>query len=197
MTSPRILVVYAHPYPSRSRSCKALLDGVRDVADLEVRSLYDLYPDFDIDVGAEQAALTRAGLIVWLHPLYWYSVPGLMKHWFDKVLTHGWAYGTGGTGGSSESAGTALHGKHCLWVPSIGGAETTYAAGHRNLLPFPEYIAPIEQTARFCGMKWQPPELVFGAFHVAHAALDVRAAALRARLITWQANHAAKDSDAH
>jgi glutathione-regulated potassium-efflux system ancillary protein KefF len=180
MPPPKILVIYAHPYPSRSRACKALLQGIQELPSLEVRSLYDLYPDFDIDIGAEQEALTRADLIVWLHPLYWYSVPGMMKHWFDKVLAHGWAYGTDGT---------ALHGKHCLWVASIGGAESTYAVGHRNLLPFSAYVAPIEQTARFCGMKWEAPELVFGSFHSSHAELDARSGALRSRLIGWCEAH--------
>ena len=116
-----IVVIFAHPYPSRSHAGRALVETIRTLPNLEVRSLYDLYPDFDIDVGAEQDALARSQLILWLHPFYWYSVPGLLKHWFDKVLERGWAYGNGGT---------ALAGKHCLWVPTVGGAEDTYAAGN-------------------------------------------------------------------
>ena len=81
-----IVVIYAHPYPSRSRAGRALVDAACSVPDTEVRSLYDLYPEFDIDVTGEQEALARSSLIVWLHPFYWYSVPGLLKHWFDKVL---------------------------------------------------------------------------------------------------------------
>ena len=99
------------------------------------------------------AALARAQLVVWLHPIYWYSVPGLLKHWFDKVLAHGWAYG---------KEGTALHGKHALWVAAIGGADHTYAEGHSNLKPFENYMDPVEQTARYCGMHWETPELLFG-----------------------------------
>ena len=102
-----IVVVYAHPYPDRSRAGRALLEAVQGLPDVEVRSLYELYPDFGIDVEAEQEALTRADTIVWQHPLYWYSVPGLLKHWFDKVLA-GWAYGEGGT---------ALVGKRCCGSP--------------------------------------------------------------------------------
>jgi glutathione-regulated potassium-efflux system ancillary protein KefF len=29
--------------------------------------------------------------------MQWYSTP-LLKLWMDKVLSHGWAYGHGGTG---------------------------------------------------------------------------------------------------
>ena len=107
-----ILVVYAHPYPARSRACAALLEAIRGAERVEVRSLYDLYPDFDIDGDAERHALEGARLVVWLHPFYWYSVPALMKHWFDHVLIKGWAHGEGGR---------ALAGKDCLWVTTTGG----------------------------------------------------------------------------
>ena len=62
-----------------------------------VRDLYSLYPDYLIDVEAEQALLASAKLIVWQHPIHWYSMPPLMKLWLDDVLSFGWAYGPGGT----------------------------------------------------------------------------------------------------
>ncbi|HEX4353552.1 MAG TPA: NAD(P)H-dependent oxidoreductase, partial [Polyangiales bacterium] len=68
-------LVYAHPYPHRSRANHLMLAAVRDLPGLEIRSLYDLYPDFSIDVDAEQEALLRARIVVWQHPTYWYSVP--------------------------------------------------------------------------------------------------------------------------
>jgi glutathione-regulated potassium-efflux system ancillary protein KefF len=112
--------------------------------------------------------------------VYWYSVPGLLKHWFDKVLARGWAYGQGGT---------ALHGKHCLWVAAVGGAEHTYAAGHSNLRPFADYVGPVEQTARYCGLRWEEPELVFDTHEISHDKLAARAARLRERVQAWQAGH--------
>ena len=92
-----ICVIHAHPYLSRSRTNRALADALRGSPDLDFRALYDLYPDFDIDVAAEQRALEQARLVVWMHPVFWYSVPALLKHWIDKVLAYGWAYGEGGT----------------------------------------------------------------------------------------------------
>lgn len=182
-----ILVLYAHPYPQHSRACKALLDAANDVPDVEVRSLYDLYPDFDIDVAAEQAALIRADLVVWLHPVYWYSVPSLLKHWFEVVLLQGWAFGPGGT---------ALRGKHCLWVASSGGDEASYAAGEMHGRRFADFIAPIEQTARFCGMSWAPPLLVHGAHLVTDEALQASAAALHTQLLAWTARKSLNNPEA-
>jgi glutathione-regulated potassium-efflux system ancillary protein KefF len=118
-----VLVLLAHPYPGRSRACAALVGAVRDLPRLEVRSLYDRYPDFDVDPKAEQAALESAGLVVWLAPMHWYGVPGLLKHWFDVVLVKGWAYG---------DDATTLRGKDVLWAVTTGGDEDAFSAGGRH-----------------------------------------------------------------
>ena len=173
-----ILIVYAHPYPQHSRACRVLLDGVRDLPDIEVRSLYDLYPDFDIDVSAEQGALARAARIVWLHPIYWYSTPALLKHWFEVVLLRGWAYG---------KDGDALRNKDCLWVTTTGGDENAYSPAGMHEQPFESFVAPIEQTARFCGMRWQPPLVVHGAHIVSEDRLRAMAQDFRDRLVAARA----------
>jgi glutathione-regulated potassium-efflux system ancillary protein KefF len=167
------LLVYAHPYPSRSRANRALLHSIQDLEALEVRSLYDLYPDFGIDVEAEQSALGAAELVIWQHPMYWYSVPGLLKHWFDKVLSRGWAYGEGGT---------ALENKRCLWVTTTGGDDGAFAPAGIHAHPLSSFVPPVEQTARFCGMQWLDPIVVHGAHRVSEAMLHEQAAAYRARM---------------
>jgi len=175
-----ILVIHAHPYPRHSRAVRALLEAIETMSGLEVRSLYDLYPDFDIDVAAEQDALARSMLIVLLHPLHWFSVPGLLKQWFDKVLERGWAYG---------GAGRALEGKHCLWAPTVGSDAETFQPGRTNLRLFSAYVDPIEQTARYCGMQWEEPFVVFGTLTMADAALAAAGTSLRARLEAFAREH--------
>jgi glutathione-regulated potassium-efflux system ancillary protein KefF len=178
-----ILIVHAHPYPSRSRAGRALLAAATTLPEVSVRSLYVTYPDFDIDIAAEQAALASASHIVWLHPLYWYSVPGLMKHWFDKVLSLGWAYGKGGH---------ALRGKHVLWAPTTGGDEAAYHASGMHEHPFPTFVPPVEETARFCGMVWAEPFVVHGAHTISADALAATAEAFKQRLVSWsQTEHIA------
>ncbi len=73
-----ILIIYAHPYPRHSHANQRLLQAVRDLPEVEVRSLYELYPDFNIDINAEQQALERADLVVLQHPMQWYSFPPLL-----------------------------------------------------------------------------------------------------------------------
>ena len=172
-----ILVVYAHPYPHYSRACATLLDAIRDLPDLAVRSLYELYPEFDIDVTAEQQALEQADLVVWMGPLYWYTVPALLKHWFEKVLVRGFAYGTGGAG--------KLAGKDCLWVVTAGGDEKAFSAEGRHGHPLSVFEPVVEQTARYCGMKWQPPFVVLAAHEVRETVLQEHGLKLRQRLEAW------------
>lgn len=173
-----IYIVSAHPYPSQSRANRALLDAARHLPEVEVCSLYDRYPDFDIDVAAEQAALLRANLIVWMHPVFWYSVPGLLKHWFDKVLSHGWAYGEGAA---------ALRGKDCLWVATTGGDAGAYSATGIHHRPFADFMRPIEQTALFCGLNWLTPCIVHGSQEIDDATLAAHAAQLRQQFDAWLA----------
>ena len=184
-----ILIIHAHPYPSRSRATHALLQAAQTLPEVVVHSLYERYPDFDIDVAAEQAALTRAQLTVWLHPLYWYSVPGLMKHYFDKVLALGWAYG--GNHEKGDGGGRALHGKHCLWAPSTGGDGEAYSATGIHANAFAEFVTPVEMTARFCGMFWQPPFALHGAHVISNDELAAKAEAFKLRLQDWLAVHGA------
>lgn len=87
-----ILIIYAHPYPEKSLVNRAMLERVSSNPDIVIRSLYDLYPDFNIDVEAEQKAVDQAQLLVLQHPMYWYSSPPLLKLWIDKVFKIGRAH---------------------------------------------------------------------------------------------------------
>uniref|UniRef100_A0A3P8UG67 Ribosyldihydronicotinamide dehydrogenase [quinone] n=1 Tax=Amphiprion percula TaxID=161767 RepID=A0A3P8UG67_AMPPE len=44
------------------------------------------------DITEEQRKVTEADLIIFQFPMYWFSVPAIMKGWIDRVLTPGFAY---------------------------------------------------------------------------------------------------------
>lgn len=44
------------------------------------------------DVAAEQARIDRADVLVLVYPVYWWSMPALMKGWIDRVFSNGWAF---------------------------------------------------------------------------------------------------------
>lgn len=170
-----ILIIYAHPYPQHSHANRKMIEQASMLPGVEVRSLYELYPDFNIDIAAEQEALKRADLVIWQHPMQWYSMPPLMKLWIDKVLSHGWAYGRGGK---------ALHGKPVMWAVTTGGGE-----GHFELGDFPGFHVlgqPLQATALYCGMKWLPCFAIHFTFVCDENTLDVQAELYKQRLHDWQ-----------
>ena len=59
-TDPDIYVLAAHPDWRESRVNRALRDAAHSLSRVQVRDLYTSYPDYAIDVAAEQAALARA-----------------------------------------------------------------------------------------------------------------------------------------
>lgn len=149
----RVLVVFAHPALEKSRVNRILIRGIDRIAGVTFHDLYQAYPDFDVDVSAEQALLCSHDVIVLHHPFYWYSTPALVKQWEDLVLEHGWAYGRDGN---------ALRGKKLMSVITAGGRGAAYQPGGHNRYSVEELLRPIEQTARLCGMEYLPPFVVYG-----------------------------------
>ena len=168
-----LLVILAHPYPDRSLANRTLLEAIDGLDGVTVRSLYDRYPDFAIDAEAEREALAGADVIVWQHPIHWYTVPALMKLWFERVLAAGWAWGPGGD---------ALRGKRCLWAVTTGGTEHDYSPAGIHGQPFEAFVPAVRQTAEFCGMTWLEPFVVWNARQLGAMALHDHAERYRARL---------------
>ncbi|XP_057707173.1 NAD(P)H dehydrogenase [quinone] 1 isoform X2 [Corythoichthys intestinalis] len=44
------------------------------------------------DIMAEQRKVEEAELVIFQFPMYWFSVPAIMKGWMDRVLTQGFAF---------------------------------------------------------------------------------------------------------
>lgn len=173
----KIVVLFAHPSLEKSRIHRAWLNATADLDGVDVRDLYQLYPEFDVDVDVEQRALASCDVVVLQFPMYWYSTPALLKQYQDLVLLHGWAYGTGGT---------ALAGKKLLCALSMGGKREAYTPEGFHESTVQALLTPIRQTARLCKMEYLPPFLQHGAFlmtqdDVIQSALNYRALLIRLR----------------
>ena len=158
-----VLILFAHPAFERSRINRRLVDAIKKVDGVELRDLYELYPDFDVDVDAEQQALLQHDIVVLHHPLYWYSVPPLLKQWIDLVLEHGWAYG---------ATGNQLRDKLVFHTMTAGGGESAYESGGYNRFPIRALTLAFEQTAYLCGMRYLPPFVVHGTLAMKPEAAD-------------------------
>jgi glutathione-regulated potassium-efflux system ancillary protein KefG len=132
----------------RSRANRAMAAAAEALPGVVLHDLYEEYPDFLIDVEAEQARLTAHSHIVLQFPLYWYSTPSLLKEWIDTVWLYGFAYGRGGT---------AMAGKTLLVAVSAGSPTTDYQEGGAHQYGVEEFLRPLERTAALCGMTWAEP----------------------------------------
>jgi glutathione-regulated potassium-efflux system ancillary protein KefF len=173
-----ILVIAAHPQLADSRVTRQLLHKLAslDPQRVVVHDLYARYPDYFIDVAAEQKALVEARLVVWLHPIHWYSMPPMMKLWLDDVFAFGWAYGPGGD---------QVRGRDLWLVASTGGPEEAYRPDGYNRYFFDAFMHPYDQTAALVGMRWLPPLVLHGAHRVTDAEVQAHAVVFIQRLLQW------------
>ncbi len=149
---PSVLILLAHPNQEKSRVHKTLIRAVGDLPRVTIVDLYHEYPDFMIHVKREQKRVMDHDLLIFQHPIYWYSCPPLMKEWMDLVLENGWAYGSG----------NALQGLNFLQVLSAGGPDSSYLRSGYNRFTLTELLRPFEATAALCGWKYHEPLILQG-----------------------------------
>lgn len=106
----KALVVYCHPNPASFNH--AILDLVTEDlkgrgTEYKVRDLYSLgwdprlsAADFQQllsgktpgDIGQEQEAVKWADVLYFIFPVWWFSMPAMLKGWVDRVFSFGFAY---------------------------------------------------------------------------------------------------------
>jgi len=150
----KVLILFAHPAPKRSEVNTHMARIAEWVPGITLVDLYAEYPTLDIDVDKEQERLVDHDIIIFLHPMFWYSTPSILKEWQDLVLEYGFAYG---------SKGKALHGKTFFTAVSTGGPAAAYTEDGYNHFTVRQLFAPLEQTANLCGMTYLPPFVLNGA----------------------------------
>ena len=168
------MILFSHPRYEDSNANRGLVEAANSVAGVTFRDLYELYPDFNIDVPKEQAVLLAHDVIVWQHPFYWYSAPALMKEWQDVVLEYGFAYG---------DEGKALHGKKLLSALTTGGPEEAYQHDGQNRFTMRELLAPFDQTAHLCGMTYLEPFILHAVNRYTKPEIEAAAQRYRERIL--------------
>jgi glutathione-regulated potassium-efflux system ancillary protein KefG len=169
----KTLFVIAHPDLQNSRANKAVLSAVQNLPDVTVHDLYAHYPDFKIDVAAEQALLVAHDAIVLQFPFYWYASPALLKEWLDVVWTWGFAFGPNGN---------ALQDKKIRLSITTGSPADAYSPEGANSYTLTELLRPFELTARLCKMDYTEPYTINWAKRISDDELAAQVAGLVAML---------------
>jgi len=175
-----VLILFAHPTLQNSRVNKQLIQYAAGLGGVTIHDLYEAYPDFYIDVKHEQNLLLEHDIIIFHHPLFWFSVPAILREWMDLVLQHMWAYGV---------TGNALKGKLLFNVVTTGGGEALFQHDgfHGNTMV--EFLAPIRQAARICNMKFLPPFVVHDTRNISNEAIQHHGENYRSLLLALRDGH--------
>jgi len=177
----KTLVLFAHPYSKKSRVNRTIMEKLRGVEHVYVHDLYEEYPYFHIKVEREQQLLMEHDLVVWQHPLYWFSMPPLMKLWCDEVLRRGFAYGPGGD---------KLHGKDFLLSVTTGGMDSPGDDGSLE-----KFLAPYRATVELCGMNWRKPLVMQGTANAAEEDVIHHAENVRKALVDYCTGRAVREKE--
>ncbi|AGC47000.1 NAD(P)H oxidoreductase [Myxococcus stipitatus DSM 14675] len=112
------------------------------------------------DVAAEQEKLLWADAVIFQFPMWWFSMPAILKGWVDRVFAYGFAYGVGAHGGERwgdrYGEGT-LTGRRAMLSVTIGGRPPHYTdRGVNGALD--DLLFPIQHgIIYYPGMEALPP----------------------------------------
>lgn len=118
------------------------------------------------DIVREQQKLLWADAVILQFPLWWYSMPAILKGWVERVYACGFAYGVGehsDTHWGDRFGEGALAGKRAMLMVTTGGWESHY--GPRGINgPIDDLLYPIQHGILFYpGFDVMPPFVVYRA----------------------------------
>lgn len=113
-----VLVISGHTDLAHSVANKTVIETLASrLPEAEIVKLDELYPDFKIDVKAEQEKMLKADIIVLQFPIFWYSAPSILERWMEETFLHGFSHG---------STGDKLKGKKLVLSFTTGAPASLY-----------------------------------------------------------------------
>jgi len=112
---------------------------------------------FELNIAGEQEKLEWCDLMIWQFPLWWFSVPGILKGWVDRVFAMGRVYGQG----QIYENGVFRH-KKALLSLTTGGPADDYSSGGLNG-DLNGILRPLQRgILEFTGFTVLDPHVVYG-----------------------------------
>jgi NAD(P)H dehydrogenase (quinone) len=137
------------------------------------------------DIAAEQDKLRWADAVILQFPLWWYSMPAILKGWVERVYAFGFAYGVGehsdARWGNRFGEGS-MAGKRAMLLTTTGGWDSHYSDRGING-PIDALLFPIQHNILYYpGFSVLPPFLVHRTNRMDEARFAETCAALGERL---------------
>lgn len=137
------------------------------------------------DIEAEQAKLLWADAVIFQFPMWWFSMPAILKGWFERVYAYGLAYGVGqheGTRWGDRYGEGKFMGRRAMLSITVGGRLPHYTERGVNGA-MEDLLFPIQHGMLwFPGMDVLPPFVVYQADRLTPEQYDVVAHDYQQRL---------------
>lgn len=141
-----ILIVSGHTDLKDSVANKTILEKLeKELPGAEFDYLDHNYPDFQVDISAEQEKLVKADVIVLQFPIFWYAMPSLMSRWMEQAFQHGFSHG---------STGDKLKGKKLVASFTTGAPKELYHADNVMGYEIEDFLPPLKATCGLCQMEF-------------------------------------------
>lgn len=137
---------------------------------------------FADEIQKEQEKVRWADFIIFQCPVWWFSVPAILKGWFDRVLAAGFAWDFG----RMYDKGL-LVGKKAMLSVTTGGPEIFYAPDAPHGLDINQLLYPVNHgVLYFCGIQPIPPFFAFAVFQIGDEKRKEYLEQYRQRLLTLE-----------
>jgi NAD(P)H dehydrogenase (quinone) len=118
------------------------------------------------DIQQELDKLLWADLLILNFPIYWFSMPAILKGWIDRVLVSGICYG-----GKRFYDQGGLSGKKALVTVTLGGREHMFGEGAIHG-PLEDMLRPLLRgTLAYVGLDVLEP---FVGWHIPYISAEAR-----------------------
>lgn len=145
---------------------------------LEQRHAARLDNAFSPDITGEIQKIQAADLVLFATPIWWFSVPAILKGWFDRVLAMGVAW----DGGKIYENGL-LRGKQAMLIAAAGGPSDYYRPEGKHKASMSQILHPINHgTLAFCGFNVHEPYVALNVLGTDQAGLEKMLKDLQFRL---------------
>jgi len=137
------------------------------------------------DIAREQEKLLWADALILQFPLWWFTMPAILKGWVERVYAYGFAYGVGEHSDArwGERYGEGkMKGKRAMLLVTTGGWDSHYSPRGING-PIDDLLFPIQHGVLFYpGFDVVPPFLVYRTSRMDEARFAETCEALGTRL---------------
>lgn len=129
----------------------------QQVEEIHAHEVHGYTPDLE----TEMQKVERCELMIWHFPLWWFSVPAMLKGWYDRVFAMGRFYGMG----KFYETGV-MQGKKALLTLTTGGPREAYLPGGFNG-DINAILRPVQRGMfQFVGFSVLAPQICYGPAHI-------------------------------